>query len=242
MEFTATTTGPQDYRVVSDLSKLCLPQEYRDTNRRLAWANSVCLLVLIIGLFGIKPPPIQFRQLTVVEEVVPVVIVPPEEETPPPPTTEPQAEPEPTAEITPDQPVVATVVAADASAAAFAVPVHGPVILAPTARMAAPPPANLNRPPSSKPVALQSSEEDWGGGSGQVEYPRVALMNRYQGTVTLEITFDPTGAIQSVKLQKSSGYSSLDNAAMDKVRKSLRLRVPPGVVRVYTKDFTFQMR
>ncbi len=242
MEFTATTKAPQGYHVASDLSKLCLPQEYKDNNRRLAWANSVCVLVLAIGVFGIKPPPVHLRQLTAVEEIVPVVIVPPEEETPPPPTNEPQPEPEPTAEITPDQPVVATVVAADASAAAFAVPVRGPVILSPSARAAAPPPANLNRPPSSKPAALQSSEEDWGSGSNQPEYPRTALLNRYQGTVMLEIAFDANGGILSVKLQKSSGYSILDNAAMDKVKKSLRLRVPPGEVRVYTKEFTFKMR
>lgn len=227
--------------MASDLSKLCLPSEYQDANRRLAWANSICLLFLAVGLAGLKPPPVHLRPMTDVTEVVPIVIIQPED-TPPPPTTEPQPEPEPTTEVAPDQPVVATVVAANPSAAAFAVPVQGPVILAP-ARLAAPPPANLNRQTtSSKPVALQSSEEDWGGSSNQPMYPSIAQRSGYQGTVSLEIAFDPAGAVLSVKLLKSSGYSSLDNAAIEKVKKNLHLRMPPGEVRVFTKEFTFRLR
>lgn len=231
-----------DYEEASDLSKLCLPQEYKDSNRRLAWANSICLLFLVIGCLGLKAPPVTVKPLTPVVEFTTVELPPPEEPPPPPTPSETQPEPEPSADVLPEQPVVATVVAADPAAAAFAVPVQGPVVLAPAAHLAAPPPQNLKPPPSNKPVALQSSEEDWSGGSGQIDYPGMARRNRYQGTVSLEITFDANGAVQTVKVLKTSGYSILDNAAIEKVQKSLRLKVPPGEVRVYTKDFNFSLR
>lgn len=240
MDLTSSTVAPHDYAVASDLSKLCLPQEYKDTNRRLAWVNSICCLFLLIGFVGLKPPRVHLKPLSDVTEIVPVVIVPPED-TPPPKPAEQPPEPEPAAETTLDAPVVATVVAADASTAAFAVPVEGPVVLAPT-RFAAPPPRILKPPPDARPVALQAAEEDWGGSSNQPDYPGLAQRNGYQGTVSLEITFDPSGAVQSAKVLKSSGYSVLDNAALDKVKKHLRLRAAPGGIRAYTKDFTFRLR
>jgi TonB family protein len=240
MDFTSSTIAPHGYAVASDLSKLCLPQEYKDSNRRLAWVNSICCLFLMIGFVGLNPPRVHVKPLSDVTEIVPVVIIPPDDVPPPKPTEQPP-EPEPTAETTTDTPVVATVVAADASKAAFAVPVEGPVVLVPT-RFAGPPPQNLKTPPSTKPVALQSAEEDWGGSSNQPDYPGLAQRNGYQGTVSLEITFDPSGAVLSAKVLKSSGFSILDNAALDKVKKHLRLRVPPGSIRVCTKDCVFRLQ
>jgi len=240
MDSSSSTVAPHVFHVASDLSQLCLPQEYKDANRRLAWTNSICCLFLLIGFVGLKAPAVHIRPLPEVVDIVPVVIVPPED-TPPPKPTEQPPEPEPAADVSPETPVVATVVAADAKAVAFAVPVEGPVVLVP-ARFAAPPPQVLKPPPKTKPVALQPVEEDWGGSSNQPEYPALALRNGYQGTVSLEITFDPAGAVQSAKVLKSSGYSVLDNAALDKVKKSLRLRVAPGEIRICLKDFTFHLR
>lgn len=240
MDFTTSTAVPSGFRVASDLSQLCLPQEYKDGNRRLAWANSICCLFLVIGLVGLNPPPVVIKPLSEIVEIVPIVITPPEEVKPPEPTEQPQ-EPEPATEYTPDTPVVATVVSADPSAVAFAVPVEGPVVLAPT-RFAAPPPRNLKPPPSNKPVALSSAEEDWGGSDGRPEYPGSAQRNGYQGTVILELVFDGAGALTSAKVLKSSGFDVLDNAALDKVRKHLRLKNAPGETRVYTKEFTFKLR
>lgn len=232
-------TEPQWLSSSSELSKLCLPQTYKDSNRLLAWVNSICFLFLVIGAVGFNPPKTHIRPLSELNESIPIIIAPPEE-TPPPPTEQPP-EPQPSTEATPDAPVVATVVAADASTVAFAVPVEGPVVLAPT-RFAAPPPQNLKAPSNARPVALGAAEEDWGGSSNQPDYPGVAVRNGYQGTVALEITFDPAGAVLSTRVLKSSGYNSLDNAAMEKVKKNLRLRVAPGEVRVFTKDFTFRLR
>src|ERR1044071_9810028 len=119
-----SATAPLDYTGASALSKLCLPQTYKDSNRRLAWANSICVLFLVIGCLGLKPPPVHVRPLPEVVEVIPVELPPPEE---PPKTqvTEEQPEPEPTAEVMPEKPVVATAVVANSEKIAFAVPTLG---------------------------------------------------------------------------------------------------------------------
>ena len=239
MDFTASTIAPGGYHVASDLSKLCLPQEYKDSNRRLAWVNSICCLFLMIGLVGLKAPRVYVKPLSEVTEVVPVVIVPLEDTTLPKPTEQPP-EPEPTAETTTEAPIVATVVAADASTAAFGVPVEGPVVLAPT-RFAAPPPPRTVRPPSGDATKYVPSVGDWGG-HPLPDYPGIAIRMGYQGTVTLLVTVDPSGAVTDVQLIKSSGYKVLDDAALDHVRKHLRLRSPPGEIRHHPLDVVFKLQ
>src|SRR6266487_229907 len=145
MEQPASVVTPGErHELVSDLAKLCLPQAFQDPNKKLAWANSVCFLFLVIGLIGLKPPKTIEKPLTQPTDIVPVVFTPPEEQ----PKVEPQPqteEPEPQPDSPQDVPQVATVVAADPKAAAFAVPVEGPVIFAPVAK-ASPPPAVAPKP------------------------------------------------------------------------------------------------
>lgn len=238
MDLTTSTVAPHEYVGTSDLSKLCLPQEYKDTNRRLAWVNSICCLFLTIGFVGLNPPGVRIKPLSEVTEIVPVVIVPPDDIPPPKPTEQPP-EPEPTAETTTDTPVVATVVAADASAVAFAVPVEGPVVLK-AARFAGPPPPNIVRKPATDTTKYVPSVGDWGGHPSP-DYPSTAIRMGYQGTVTLLISVDPSGTVSDVQLKKSSGYRILDDAALDHVRKHLRLRNAPGEVRSHTLDIVFKL-
>jgi protein TonB len=140
-----------------------------------------------------------------------------------------------------DRPVVATVVAADVSSVAFAVPVEGPVILAPT-RLAPAPPRTPEAPPAQpKPTQYIPSEEDWGG-NPRPDYPLLALRRGYQGKVVLEIVVDPAGAVSLVKIAESSGYKILDDTAFEHVRKNLRLRRPPGETRLHTIDVIFQLK
>ena len=239
MDLTSSTVAPQEYSVASDLSKLCLPQEYKDSNRRLAWVNSICCFFLMIGFVGLKPPRVHIKTLSEVTEIVPVVIVPPED-TPPPKPAEQPPEPEPTAETTTDAPVVATVVAADASTVAFAVPVEGPVVLKPT-RFAGPPPPSIVRKPATDATKYVPSVGDWGGHPSP-DYPGIAIRMGYQGTVTLLITVDPSGTVTEVQLKKSSGYKVLDDEALNHVRKHLRLRTAPGEVRYHTLDIVFKLQ
>src|ERR1051326_561801 len=69
------------YQLSDDLAKLCLPSEYKDATRTLAWVNSICLLFLIIGLIGIKQPLIVQRPLSEIVEPV-AVELPPQQEQP----------------------------------------------------------------------------------------------------------------------------------------------------------------
>ncbi len=242
MDPNPSTAAPQAYRMASELSKLCLPQEYKDSNRRLAWANSICCLFLLIGVVGLKAPAVHVRPLAEVVDIVPVVIVPPDD-IPPPKQPEERPEPEPAADVSPETPVIATVVAADASTVTFAVPVEGPVVLAPT-RLAAPPPAappRPVRPPANDPTKYVPSVGDWGGHPSP-DYPGIAIRMGYQGTATLLITVDASGAVTDVKLQKSAGYKVLDEVALEHVRKHLRLRTPPGEVRYHTLDIVFKLQ
>jgi TonB family protein len=233
--------APGAYALSDDLARLCLPQEYRDSYRGLAWVNSVCLLFLVIGLIGLNPPPIAKRELPPLNEIIPIVIEQPDE--PPEPETKTENEPPPeTTEIITDQPVVATVVAANPANVAFALPVKGPVILAP-AKFAAPPAREIRPTQNTSTVTkLTRDEEDWGGRSEKPEYPSLAQRRGYQGKVLLEIGFDANGAVASVTVKVSSGYTLLDEAAILKVKNDLRLRTPPGQPRIYTKEFTFQLR
>ncbi|WP_415887574.1 energy transducer TonB [Neptuniibacter sp. QD29_5] len=50
------------------------------------------------------------------------------------------------------------------------------------------------------------------------EYPRKAMRKRQQGTVLLRVLVGPQGRNLEVKLYKSSGYESLDEAAIEAVK------------------------
>jgi TonB family protein len=45
-------------------------------------------------------------------------------------------------------------------------------------------------------------------------YPRVALLNRQQGTVVVRLLILPSGEVGNVRLVRSSGYQQLDAAAI----------------------------
>jgi len=239
MESAAAATVPRPDALSSELAKLCLPAASRDPNRPLAYANSVCLLFLLVGLVGLKMPKPYVRPLPEVVDYVPVVFTPPEQ---PPPTAAEQPPDllEESPDITTDAPVVATVVAADATKVAFAVPVHGPVILAPARFAAAPPPALVRAPPPPQPTKFIPRQGEEGSYPWPKEYPRQALAARQEGTVMLFVTVGPDGVPVQVEVKDSSGYSVLDRFAAQWVRE--KWRWPPGGTRLYYVPFEFRLR
>ncbi|TAK97973.1 MAG: energy transducer TonB [Verrucomicrobia bacterium] len=234
---TQEVEAAQSYTLHDDLARLSLPQEYKDSYRRLAWVDSICALFLIIGLIGVKSQPFHVRELPEITEVVPVVIQQPPE--PPKPDEAKPDEPEKPQEVT-DEPVVATVVAANPAQVAFAVPVKGPVIIAASPRFAQAPPAHTRDVPTG-PTRYVPSNEDWGGNPAP-RYPPNALRNGYQGKVVIEVTFDASGALTDAVVRQSSRYRELDEAALSHVKKNLRLSHPPGEARVHTIEVIFQIR
>jgi protein TonB len=225
----------RNYPLSDDLARLCLPQEYKDSYRTLAWVNSICALFLVVGLIGLKPPQVVHKPLSEVVETIPVVFTPPEE----PPKTEPEVKPDedqPLNAPTESPQVVTVVAAADPSSVAFAVPVQGAVAIAQEARLASPPPA-VNQAPA-RAVQFNPNARD-GGSYPPPVYPVIALRNHYEGTVTIEIAVDESGAITECKVFKSSGFSVLDETALELVKR--RWRFPPGKPNLYHWSCTFQL-
>src|ERR1051326_6511058 len=66
-----------DIALGSDLPRFCLERDAAESKRTLAWVNSICLVYLIIGILGLKPPPPEInRRPLAAEEAVPTVIEP----------------------------------------------------------------------------------------------------------------------------------------------------------------------
>lgn len=69
-----------------------------------------------------------------------------------------------------------------------------------------------------------------------LEYPLAARRRSLTGTVHMEIVIQPTGAIGSVSVLRSSSHSILDEAALDAVRRlpalSFPVELPPRTLRV----------
>lgn len=241
---TAAETGfdkpDRRYQLSDDLAKLCLPQEWRDSYRTLAWVNSICALFLIVGLVGLRAPKVIIRPLSKVEDVVPVVFTPPEEAPKPEvvQTEEPQEQP---SDAPVDTPQVVTVAAvADSSSVAFAVPVQGAVAIAPTAQAASPPPPIVKQAPAKGPVTFDPNAAGNRGSYPKPEYPVSALRHGNQGTVMVEFNVDAAGNVTNGKVFKSSGFSVLDEAALEVVLK--KWHFPPGPPRLYQSPIIFQLQ
>ena len=59
-----------------DLARFCLEPDTAEAKRALAWVNAICLAYLVIGLLGLRPPPIYVVKHPLPEEAVPTVIEP----------------------------------------------------------------------------------------------------------------------------------------------------------------------
>lgn len=209
----ANRTSPQ-YELTDELARYCLPPANRNSNRNLAWVNSVCIFFLLIGILGAKQPVLSIKHPPpLAAQIVPTVIEPP-----PPPKTEPESiapTEEEKAAVAPQ--VVA--VTLDSPAIHFSVPTIGNLVV-PSA-LAAPPPLNpsnaVQRLVERPVVELRDTER--GGDRPAPVYPKLALDEGLEGAVTLSITGDANGAATAVNVVKSSDHTLLDQAAADVVKK-----------------------
>ena len=228
---------PGEYTLSSELARLSLPAEYRDAYRTLAWVNSICFLFLIVGILGLKAPQVIVKPLSEPIEPMPLVQAPPDEAPKPQPEQIKPDEPEPT-DAPVDTPQVVTIVAAvETPNLVFPVPVEGAIAISTEARFVPAPPPKIAAPP--KPTQFDPNSTT-GGIFPDPIYPAFAQRNRQQGTVVLEFTVDASGAVTSVKVQKTSGFNILDEAAVKAVKE--RWRFPPGGARYYFNKFTFELK
>jgi protein TonB len=143
-----------------------------------------------------------------VDWVAPATDVPP----PLPPTPPPRPRPKPL------QPPPVTAAPLPAPAPFIAPP---PQLEPPVVGEAAPPPAPVAppappvAPPPPKTIAITAVEYLT---PPQLRYPAASQRLREQGTVQVRVLVDPRGAPQQMQLVRSSGFTRLDDAALDTVR------------------------
>ncbi len=231
-------SGAHDYKLSDDLARLCLPAEFKDSYRKLAWVDSICFLFLVIGLIGLRPPRILEKPVTRPPEVVPVVFTPPEEQPKPQPTVQQEQPPEEQQETPVEAPQIPTVVAANTPNVAFAVPVEGPVVLAPVTR--APPPPPVTKAPPAQPRTFIPGKGEGGTFPWPTSYPREAMEQRLQGTVTLYVVVDANGIPAQVDIKDSSRHFVLDHFAQQWVKNHWRWL--PGEMRYFYVPFQFSLQ
>jgi protein TonB len=116
--------------------------------------------------------------------------------------------------------------AIDEAPASPSEPLAPPPIAAPL--QATPEPAALpaQRVPSAELLALytKSLSEMF---ARYKEYPRVAELRGWEGSVMMRLRVAPSGRLIAAELYKSSGYDALDKQAMTMVTRAAVLPVPP---------------
>jgi TonB family protein len=216
------------YELKDELARLCLPAARRDGNQKLAWANSVCILFLLIGVLGARRGIIAIKPAPPLEEAVPVVTEP---VTLPPQTAVQQNErtesedlnAAPVAVVIPQTPNIS-----------FSVPTIGSLVV----------PANLAVAPPLEPLRPKSqlgtvSSTGVGGERPAPPYPKMAQQAGEQGTVVLLLTGDDAGNVVSVEVKESSGFPMLDRATADFVRGHWRLPAGGGL---FQTSVTYQLQ
>jgi protein TonB len=224
------------YELESELARTSLHATDRDPDRQLAWVNSICILILVIGILGSRPASIRIKPLPPAEVASAAIVEP---LPPPPQKASEQTSQEQSNEETPDTPQV-VVVTPPSPSITFAVPTIGNV-LAPAALAQAPPLTPLKRvaPLRTRPVVLNST--GGGGERPQPPYPKIALEQGEQGSVTLRMTVDDAGLIQTIEVTQSSGFPVLDHSAMEFVRRHWTVAAGSGA-RIYEATINYKLQ
>jgi len=240
----AFSDGPlPEYRLNSDLALYCLPASNRDDTRRLAWANSVCLLFLTVAIIGVKQPVFVIREVAPLPEPMAVTILPPPVEQEPQVVSKNEEEPVEEAPDNVEMPVVAPVMVAAAQDVSFSVPVEGFTAVAKDARYVpppppvipkAPPPDNLPKPPTFKAIRLGGNEFKK---QPPPKYPAEFERNRIAGTVEALITVGANGLVEKVEVGRSSGFPALDRYVCDFIQREWKAE--PGEGGFYRIAMTF---
>ncbi len=223
------------YQLTDELARYCLHDTGGDAARRLAWVNSICILFLLIGVFGGKLAEMRVKPLPPLEEVVPAIIEP---APPPQKVAAAEARNEPREEKSEARPAV--VVTPDVPSITFSVPTIG-TLIAPAALAEAPPlrPLQPQTPVARAPARVGNTGT--GGQRPSPPYPKLAQEQAEQGTVTLLMTADEVGNIVSIELKQSSGFPILDRATLDFIKRHWTLPVGTGS-RMFETSITYQLQ
>jgi protein TonB len=205
--------------------------------KRLAAAVAASIAVHAAAWYLVPPLHTQIAPLARTLEVL-LIAKPPE----PPPAAEPERQPPP-ARPAPAAAKPRPVERAPRPAAPREV-ADAPREPAPVAAQesAQPAPAILARPPgpAQAPVAAAAPSPELLAGYGSSisrllarhrEYPRVALMRGWEGTVTMRLRVAPGGKLIDARVEGSSGHQVLDTQALEMVKRVPDLPPPPESLR-----------
>ncbi|MGP8239454.1 MAG: TonB family protein [Limisphaerales bacterium] len=229
------------YQLKSELARVCLPAPERSADRRMAWVNSLCLLFLLIGVFGDQSKLPVPKQAPPLERPVPIIVEP--LPATPPPAVQPQNVERQSDEEKPEaQRFVA--VTLDTPAIHFAVPTIGN-LLVPLAAAVPPPAMPLGQSDTvahqARTAPLASGSTGTGGDRPIPDYPPMAKQMGIQGTVLLLFTVDDVGAITSVSIKQSSGSPLLDHAAEQWVKRRW-IQPPKNGGHVFQVPITYKLQ
>jgi len=225
-----------EYELESELGRASLHATDRDPNRKLAWVNSVCILFLLIGIVGSKPASVRLKPLPPIEQVNAAIVEP----LPPPPQIQAEQQPQEQNNQEPVDTPQVVVVTPESPTINFSVPTIGNLVV-PNAVAQAPPVVPLKRVAAlrSQPTVLNTTGS--GGDRPQPPYPKIALEQAQQGSVTLRMTVDAAGLIQAIEVAQSSGFPILDRSAMDFVKR--HWTVPPEKeTRTYEATINYKLQ
>ena len=214
------------YELKDELARLCLSTARREPERKLAWMNSICILFLLIGIFGARRGIIAIKPVPPIREEVPVVVQPT--------VLPPQAiaqKPEQAEQNNQPRVLVALPNAPNIN---FGVPTVGTLVV-PAALASAPPP-----PPA--PLHIGSLFNTGAGGERpEPPYPPIALQTGEQGTISLLLTGDDAGNVISVDVKESSGFPVLDHATVDFIKRHWRLPTD-SATRLFQTSITYKLQ
>ena len=198
------------YELKDELARLCLTASRRDPNQKLAWVNSVCILFLLIGIFGARRGLISIKPAPPLQEIIPVVVEP--TTLPPQETIENKTEED--KNNTPQ--VVVTI--PQSPSISFSVPTIGSLVV----------PANLASAPPLEPMRTAAqigslNNTGSGGERPKPPYPPIAKETGEQGTVVLLLGGDTAGNVISVDMKESSGFPFLDHATIEFIKRHWHL-------------------
>lgn len=202
------------YELKDELARLSLPSARREADQKLAWVNSICLLFLLIGLFGARRGLIDVKPAPPLQEMVPVILEP---VTLPPQVT--AEKPEPAGETKNDAPQVVVTIP-QSPAVSFSVPTIGSLVV-PASLAVAPPLEPMRRVERVQIGSLNVTGR--GGDRPEPPYPPIALQMGEQGTVVLLLTGDAAGNVVSINVKESSGFPVLDRATLDFIKRHWHL-------------------
>jgi len=217
------------YELKDELARFCLPAANRDPNRRLAWVNSVCILFLLVGIFGARQGLIAIKPVPPLQEIIPIVVepitLPPSQTVEKKPADDEKPDAQPVAVALPQMPNIN-----------FSVPTIGSLVV----------PAGLASAPPLEPMRTATrinsvGSTGTGGDRPQPPFPPIAMEEAEQGAVTLTLGGDAVGNVISVEVKETSGFPILDRSAVDFIKRHWHL--PPGPTnQLFETKITYQIQ